>query len=148
MLTLLNHLSQEIIDNIIKLSLYQHVTEENVWQKTGASDPELGTFFDPTSSAVRDALATKNLLRQRLATCLQALSAEQRIELTALMWLGRADADLPGRPVKEAFKELCDHARRISDDGDILYLMEKPPHDYLRHAMTMSATGVVTPYSA
>jgi hypothetical protein len=65
MLTLLNHLSQEIIDNIFKLSSYQHVTEENVWQI-----------------------------------------------------------------------------------GDVLYLMEKPLHDYLRHAMTMSATGVVTPYSA
>jgi len=143
---LLTRLSPEVIETIVNLSARERATGENVWQGTGASDPELGTFFDPTSPEFLSALATGNLPGERLRELLKGLSTEQRIELMALMWLGRADGDMQGRPVREVFAECCDHARQNADgDGDIAYLMEKPLHLYLSHATAMDIDGIVTP---
>lgn len=145
--TLLTRLSPEVIETIVSLPAPEHATGENMWQGAGASDPELGTFFDPTSPEFLSALATGNLPGERLRELLMGLSAEQRIEPMALMWLGRADGDMPGRSVREVFAECCDHARQNAHgDGDIGYwLMEKPLHLYLSHATAMDIDGVVTP---
>jgi hypothetical protein len=56
-----------------------------------------------------------------------ALCAEARHELTAIMWIGRdgeAPKDIPA---------LVEHARNMSDEGDVAYLTSKEPlAEYLR----------------
>jgi hypothetical protein len=58
-----------------------------------------------------------------LEQAIGSLSREARLELTALMWLGRDDGD----PDADDFATNLDHAKRNSDDGDVVYITEKSP---------------------
>ena len=56
-----------------------------------------------------------------LEQAIGSLSHEARLELAALMWLGRDDGD----PDADDFATNLDHAKRSSDEFDVDYIAEK-----------------------
>jgi hypothetical protein len=67
--------------------------------------------------------AKSSCLYRRIA----ALCAEARHELTALMWISRYGEE------PQDISALVEHARNMSDEGDVAYLTSKEPlAEYLR----------------
>lgn len=72
-----------------------------------------------------------NPTRQELEAALEALDETQRVELLALMWLGRGDY------ARSEWREALAQAREIHDEHEIDYLIGTPLlADYLEEAIT------------
>ena len=71
-----------------------------------------------------------NPTRQELAAALEALDETQRIELLAMVWIGRGDFDA------SEWSEAVAQAREIHDEHEIDYLIGTPLlPDYLEEAV-------------
>ena len=70
-----------------------------------------------------------------LRRAIEGLTFEARIELKALMWVGRGD-DL-------TFRDALEHGRRHADQGDAGYIAAKAPAlpTYLRDGLTKIGMG-------
>ncbi len=95
----------------------------------------LNTKYPPSTTGVRGSDITAEKIRaynrdeKPLADLISALSKDARMELMALIWIGRGDGD--------EFGEAVEYARKNSDDGDVLYIAEKAPAlpTYLRNGL-------------
>lgn len=96
---------------------------------------DLNEKYPPTGTAIRgsditvEEIAAYHTDEKPLADLLSALNKEARMELMALIWVGRGDEDDFGAAVE--------YARRNSDDGDVPYIAEKAPAlpTYLRDGL-------------
>ena len=71
-----------------------------------------------------------NPTRQELAAALDALDDDQRIEVLALMWLGRGDFD------RDEWRDALAQAREIHNERETGYLIGTPLlADYLEEAL-------------
>jgi hypothetical protein len=61
-----------------------------------------------------------NPTEEELAGALNGLDDEQRIEVLALMWLGRGDFD------RDEWREALDQAREVHNENETSYLMGTP----------------------
>ena len=97
---------------------------------TDASGDESGSnASDDGEVAILEDTAD-NPTRQELEGALQALDDTQRIELLALMWLGRGDYDA------SEWSGALDQAREVHDEHEIDYLIGTPLlADYLEEAI-------------
>lgn len=97
---------------------------------TAASGDEPGSnASDDGEVAILEDTAD-NPTRQELEGALQALDDTQRIELLALMWLGRGDYDA------SEWSEALNQAREVHDEHEIDYLIGTPLlADYLEEAI-------------
>ena len=74
---------------------------------------------------------------QELVDALDSLGDPERIELLALMWLGRGDFD------KEGWREALEEARRIHDSKETVYLVGTPLlSDYLEEGLSQLGLSI------
>ena len=87
---------------------------------------------NPSDDLDRDILeaTADNPTYQELVDALNSLGDPERIELLALMWLGRGDYD------KDEWREALEEARRIHDSKETAYLVGTPLlGDYLEEGL-------------
>jgi hypothetical protein len=87
---------------------------------------------NPSDDADRDVLEATpdNPTYQELVDAIDALGDPERIELLALMWLGRGDFN------KESWREALEEARRVHDFRETIYLVGTPLlGDYLEEGL-------------
>ena len=99
--------------------------------ETAIVDPDSGS--NPTDDNAVAALqdAADNPARQELATALDALDDEQRVEILALVWLGRGDFGA------DEWHAALDQARDIHNPMETEYLLGTPLlADYLEEAVS------------
>jgi len=92
------------------------------------SDPGSNPSDDSDVAILED--TDDNPTRQELAGALDALDDDQRIEILALMWLGRGDFDRAG------WRDALRQAREIHNAAETEYLIGTPLlADYLEEAI-------------
>lgn len=64
---------------------------------------------------------------------LKGMTFQKRVEVCALMLLGRSTKEEDTEPV--SFKDLIEEAERVGKEGIVHYLFEKPLDDYLRDGL-------------
>lgn len=81
-----------------------------------------GSGSNPSDDAERDVLeeSPENPTYQELVDAIEGLSEPERIELLALMWLGRGDYG------KEEWRDAVLEARRLHDEKETDYLVGTP----------------------
>jgi hypothetical protein len=81
-----------------------------------------GSGSNPSDDAERDVLeeSPENPTYQELVDAIEGLSEPERIELLALMWLGRGDYS------KEEWRDAVLEARRLHDEKETDYLVGTP----------------------
>jgi hypothetical protein len=105
----LNHLAVTDVDEVIALA-----------EKAGFRPEDFaGTLLEVTHKAADKSREGGRPERAALRAKLASLDQEARVELLALMFLGRGD----GGPM--AFRDMLAHARRASDASDVQYLVGK-----------------------
>jgi hypothetical protein len=95
------------------------------------TDPDSGS--NPADDADLDVLEDnpENPTYQELTDAISSLSDLERVELLALMWLGRGDYS------KEEWRDALLEARRIHDEKETLYLVGTPLlGDYLEEGLS------------
>ena len=135
---LLKHLSEEKISKIVALS---------------GDKTEIGNNLSSSDDAWQlDMTAEKNLkefsawshVREDLLGFIQSLNAGERMELTALMLIGRGDIAEPYISAEKSFRQLCAEYKENMSDDHAAYLTEKPLHDYLMKALALNAEDLVS----
>ncbi len=95
-----------------------------------STDPDAGS--NPTDDADRDVLeeTPDNPTYQELADAIDSLSELERIELLALVWLGRGDYS------KAEWREALREAQQVHDNREMDYLVGTPLlADYLEEGL-------------
>lgn len=88
--------------------------------ETAPADPEAGASPDDrTENSILEATAD-NPTEQELTAALSSLDDDQRVEILALMWLGRGDF------TREEWRDAVAQARETHNEGEISYLMGTP----------------------
>ena len=122
---MLKHLRKEQIAVVIKAA--------EALNKIDQSDKKRLTISTKPKKAADELKRWKERLpyRQTLHASIAGLSLDARLELIALMWLGRGDDP------EATFEELVPHARSDEDEGDVEYVTAKSPvlPQYLREGL-------------
>lgn len=122
-------LNHEMIDEVIRLYELHQNTSHTLF-RTVVPLEKREPFYTAKDWVDAQRSAT-NLPKRGLVEFLTTLSHEQRIELTALTWLGRDDG--PPGTVRQSYKALLRHSKRMyNPDSFIDYLIHKPLNHYLR----------------
>jgi hypothetical protein len=98
--------------------------------ETDANDLEIIVLTALTIKEIKDIIKAAEMTDQKmLVQKISALSHDARMELMALMWIGR---DFEG-----TYNEAVKYAHQHSDEGDVNYIAEKSPAlpTYLKNGM-------------
>lgn len=136
---LLKHLSEEKISKIVALSGDKIEIENDL---SPSSD---GAWqFDMTAEKNLREFSAWSHVRGNLLGFIRSLNAGERMELTALMLIGRGDIAEPHISAEESFRRLCAIYKENMSDDHAAYLAQKPLHDYLMKALTLNAEDLVS----
>jgi hypothetical protein len=127
-------LRRETVEEVIRLAEQKSLADLAWSKKHGLEDGLRGNTF--TAKELLDHLQSDE--RTELYVYVRVLTKDERLELMALMWLGRGDS---GEKASD-WEMLVKHARGMGDEEDTPYICSKAPlARYLRDGLKRLAAG-------
>lgn len=122
-------LKTSVVNEIIALAERERAASDEINRKHGIRS---GAPFSPADPKIIEAMVDHigSPERAALHRRVQDLTEDERMELIAVMWLGRGDGSVRN------WRALVKEAHNMSDEGDVPYICGKAPlPEYLRQGL-------------